>query len=845
MHEAVRVLFVSDQTGPTTPAAIRATGAFACAAGGELAALWLWRAGHPVPSAVWWGCGLLVLAVGAAGRCGPRAAVLGLALVLLVGGRFTSRILERPADDLAAMLPAPAEPGGGSILTVEGVVVEGPERLSSGGALAGYRVLGESFGLTVRARAVVGESGVIGVRGRVRVMVSGGAPEVEVGQRVRVQGVARAVEAPGNPGESDARLWAAQDGLGARLSVASAALVTVLEPEPGARAWVGRAWLTGRAWLRGRAGAVFGDDPGSPRRAMLAALLLGERERAGEEVRSAFARQGLAHVLAISGFHLAVMAGAALFVVRLTGDRGRLEPALVASLVVLYVVVLPAEAPILRSAAMVLAWLGAESLGRRYDKRALLAWVAIAVLLVRPMDLFSLGYQLTFGITAALVWFGSVVHERMFPAALSFQRHEPPDVFEGRWWAQRATQLVSASVLCWLVATPLAARTVGIVSPAAVVATLVVVPVITVLLWAGYGAMVVGVLVPPAGGVAASVLGWLAGLVVAVVGAFDSVPLTTVYVPRVSAGLTAALTVIVLVWLVRGRLRSPGVWAATLVVGGWLAGELYNAGRLDRGALLRIDTLDVGDGTCHLVRSGRDAMLWDCGSLSPSVGVRTIPRAVRALGAWRVREVVVTHPNYDHYSGLVDVAGPLGVERVSFSRAFLAAAGGRPGGAEAALLAALRGRGVEVLELAAGAEFRLGAASVRVLSPPEPSPFAEANDNSLVARFSVGTGGGERRLMLCGDIQRGAIAALMTPGADLAADILELPHHGSVQPTAMALVEAVGPGVVVQSTGPSRALDVRWNAHREGRMWWTTATDGGAWAEIRGDGSVASGSVRR
>jgi hypothetical protein len=281
MHEAVRVLFVSDQTGPTTPAALRATGAFACAAGGELAALWLWRAGHPVPSAVWWGCGLLVLAVGAAGRCGPRAAVLGLALVLLVGGRFTSRILERPADDLAAMLPAPAEPGGGSILTVEGVVVEGPERLSSGGALAGYRVLGESFGLTVRARAVVGESGVIGVRGRVRVMVSGGAPAVAVGQRVRVQGVARAVEAPGNPGESDARLWAAQDGLGARLSVASAALVTVLEPEPGARAWVGRAWLTGRAWLRGRAGAVFGDDPGSPRRAMLAALLLGERGARG------------------------------------------------------------------------------------------------------------------------------------------------------------------------------------------------------------------------------------------------------------------------------------------------------------------------------------------------------------------------------------------------------------------------------------------------------------------------------------------------------------------------------------------------------------------------------------
>ena len=85
----------------------------------------------------------------------------------------------------------------------------------------------------------------------------------------------------------------------------------------------------------------------------------------------------------------------------------------------------------------------------------------------------------------------------------------------------------------------------------------------------------------------------------------------------------------------------------------------------------------------------------------------------------------------------------------------------------------------------------------------------------------------------------------MSPGADLRADVLELPHHGSVQPTAMALVETVNPAVVLQSTGPSRALDIRWNAHRLGRQWWTTATDGAAWVEFHQDGSITSGSVRR
>lgn len=842
------MLFDSEHAGDrnrTTPAALRATGAFVCAAAGEMAALTLWRHGLGAASSLWFGVGLLLLGAGAGRRSGPRVWLLALAAAVLSGGWFTARILERSPRDVASLLPAPTAPGGGSIVTVDGVVVEGPERVESGGAMASFLPMGRSVAMTVRVGSLVGEGGASPARGLVRVTVRGGSPAVGVGERVRVEGIARAIGPPSNPGESDARLWAVQEGRSARMEVPSPALVTALPGDGGVFARAARAWLGARAWLRARASAVLGGDAGSPGGAMLGALLLGERERGAEEVRGVFARQGLAHVLAISGFHLAVMAGAALFVVRLTGDRGRLEPLLVAALVVLYVLVLPARAPILRAAAMVLAWLGAEAVGRRYDKRALLAWVAVGVLAFRPMDLFSLGYQLTFGITGALVWFGAAVHERWFEGPIGFERREPPDVFEGRWWARRATRLVSASVLCWVAATPLVARTVGIVSPTAVVASVVVVPVVTVVLWAGYVAMVLGVLAPAAGGAAAAVLGWLASAVVGLVGFLDMVPGTTVYAPKLSVGLTAGLTVVGVLWLLQRTVRSPGLWALTLVVGGWLAGELYNAGRLEPGAVLRVDMLDVGDGSCYLVRCGREAALWDCGSLNPSIGVRTIPRAVRELGAWRVREVFVTHANFDHYSGLPDVMAQLGVERAGFSRAFLLDAERDPGGGPAALLERLRAQGVEVRALAAGEEFRLGPARARVLSPPDPSPHAPDNDNSLVVSLRVPTRGGERRVMLCGDIGRGAIAPLLSPGADLAADVMELPHHGSVNPTAMELVEAVDPLVVFQSTGPSRALDVRWNAERVGRWWWTSATDGAAWAEIRADGSVTSGSLRR
>jgi len=838
----VRSLPEQDEPECARPAAVRATLACVCFAGGQALAMGAWRAGLSVPSAAWFGAASLVLALGAA--IGRRVCVplLAAALALLAAGHFTSRILELPLSALREALPA--GPGSGAIVTLEGVVLDRPSRIPASGALAPYAFRGEaSVAFTLALDAVRSDAGATPQRGRVRVTVRGGEPDVAPGRRVRLTGIANPIAGPSNPGESDTRLWAAQDGVFAGAIVASPALIEPLPPSPSAIGRARQSLVAARGWLRALAERLLGQDEDSPGRATIGALLLGANESGASEVWGAFARQGLAHVLAISGFHLAVMAGAALFAVRLTGDRGRLEPLVVAMLVLVYMAILPARAPILRAGAIVLAWLASESLGRRYDRRALLAWIAIAVLLVRPMDLFSLGYQLTFGITATLVWFGARVHARMFPAPLEFRR-EPPDLFTRRWWLDRAARLVSASVLCWLVATPLVARTVGIVSPAAVVATLVVVPAVTVLLWAGYAVLLVGMALPGAGEAAGALLGLLAGLVVRVVGLFDAIPGTTLYAPAISPALAAALTAIILWWLVRGRLRSPGLWAATVLALGWLGGELYAAGRTHPSVALRIDTLDVGDGTCHLVRSGRRALLWDCGSLRPSIGVRTIPRAVRALGAWRVPDVLLSHANFDHYSGLPDAMEQLGVERVWVNRAFLDRAERDPGGAAAACLDAVRAAGIAVRQLRDGDTLEIGHARLEVLSPSD-EPFTADNDNSLVARLSARTRAGERSALLCGDIQREAMAALMAPGADLRADILELPHHGSMHATAIEFVGAVDPRVVLQSTGPGRASEIRWNELRRGRDWWMTAEDGAAWAEIATDGAVRSGSFRR
>ena len=95
--------------------------------------------------------------------------------------------------------------------------------------------------------------------------------------------------------------------------------------------------------------------------------------------------------------------------------------------------------------------------------------------------------------------------------------------------------------------------------------------------------------------------------------------------------------------------------------------------------------------------------------------------------------------------------------------------------------------------------------------------------------------------LLCGDAQDEAINAVVASGAARPPLIMEAPHHGSARPAAIAWVTALDPAVVLQSSGPSRANDPRWESVRSSRDWLNTAEQGACWAEVLRDGRIRSG----
>jgi competence protein ComEC len=854
---------------------------------GIVLARWLpeWLAAHPtlrvsaLPAWAWF-CGALACGGASAGVCAlvnrrdaiARASsrrawhavawrVAGLAgMLALAAGWTTARVWEAPARDVSRVLGSSGG-AGPMVVRVEGVVRGAPTPTRPPeGALAPFRVREPGWTFTLAVRRLIDDTGgSIACTGGVRVLVAADAPPgVRGGQGVAVTGIFVPLERATNPGEEDPAPWSRQEGLSGTLRVSSAALVeraphaaSLLDAVRGAIASV-------REALRARARSVLGLDrrtgqpiagpTGAPGRALAGALLLGERTPR-EEWGEAFTRLGLSHVLSISGFHLTVMAAVALWAMRLTGDRGMLEPLIVGALVVAYALMVPPASPVLRSALMVLALLLGEALGRRYDRVCVLGWIVVALLAWRPLDLFSLGFQLSCGLTALLLWASGPLVDRLGPARVRGVIEDAP--IRARL-LRGVRDGALAGAMCWLVAAPMVAHATGLFSPLGILATMLVAPIIVLALWVGYAMLLAGMIVPALGGIARGVLWSLGDASAWLASCLDGLPGSAIVVAPVPLWWALLATSALALWARFGGLRTPRGVAIVIVLGASLAiAWVRGAGLPDRVAV-RVDMLDVGDGTSVLVRSGGDAVLWDA-QRAPARGVlEGVVRSVRALGVHRVRRVVITHPDIDHFAGLPGVLGPLGVREVLVPERFIEQAARAPGGAADTMLRELAGRRASVRAIGAGEVLMIGRARMTVLSPVPGAQFAEDNDHSLVALVEAPRAGATRpaRVLLTGDVGPGAIAALarrVAPERLTPIDAIELPHHGSARPEPIEWVRRLSPRVVMQSSGPTRVGDPRWGVVRDSatlHAWLVTARDGAVGVEFWHDGGVRAGASR-
>lgn len=685
------------------------------------------------------GAGVAVAAV-LAGMMRGRWACgwLFVALALLAAGYLHTRVRQADVHSLAHVLSTGAgQTPGPVLLQLRGVVVGTPEIGQAPSPLddwvrpgSGRQPVSPRLRMDVEVTHVapLGDqlprwqpaSGLVRVSVPTTPSGDDGRPLTQPptpGTVVMVSGGLRAVFAAPGPGVRDAAQALAQDHRVGVLLAESAEAVLKGTPET----WPERvrgAWLGGLHQVRSAARATLlpSEAPVEPGRALLAALVLGVEDPSLAEVQTAFAHTGLVHVLSISGFHLAVAVGLMLVALRAVVERPRAEAAAAALAVLLYVAVVPMSTPLLRSALMVLAMLAAEAAGRRYDRLNTLAWVAVAALAWRPWDLFSAGFQLSFGVTAALVAFGPALASRFGTPRRQLRGllPGPGDQIDAarRWAIKSVGGLVVTCTLAWAISLPAVADHTGRVSLLGVPASAVMIPPIS----AALGLGIAGVTLSAVGGLSAllqplaaagGVLLWLAdeltGWCVVAAQWLDA-PWAAPPVPLPGPVLTALAT-LALWWLARSlaRKKPAAVPAAAAALAlamcvAWPAWRTAN-----QPHTLTVAQLAVNAGRCSVITTPEGCVLVDAGSHSAGTARRLgldVTRAVQALGGYPVRALVLTAADPTSAAGAVEVVQSTGVRLVLVAPAIAELAERVPDSAARPLLAALRATGatVEVIQ---------------------------------------------------------------------------------------------------------------------------------------------------
>src|SRR4030095_13713369 len=134
-----------------------------------------------------------------------------------------------------------------------------------------------------------------------------------------------------------------------------------------------------------------------------AGLLLGDRTELPRDVDDAFRRAGVYHVLAVSGFNVAILAASVWALCRLLRLPHRVSAATAIVVVIGFALVVGPEPSVLRAVVMAVLVLMATLLDRDASVTNSLALAALAILAVRPGDLHDPGFQLSFAATLGIV----------------------------------------------------------------------------------------------------------------------------------------------------------------------------------------------------------------------------------------------------------------------------------------------------------------------------------------------------------------------------------------------------------------------------------------------------------
>ncbi len=574
-------------------------------------------------------------------------------------------------------------------------------------------------------------------------------PDLQPGRLVTFEASLYHPSGPSNPGGYDFREDLLRQGITA--GVYGAKELQISDPD----FFSFQGWTAGiRHSLQQKLLSALGEGAGG----YAATMLLSSRSLISQEDRSAFSRLGIAHVLSVSGFHVGLLVSVLAFLFRLLRLPQRLRLVLYAVLLGFYCALCGFSQPVIRASLLVLLALRGRILSRPRSALHLLSAAFTLMLLISPVQLTGLSFQLSFGAMLGISVITPFLYSLWSPRSRRVDR-----VWNGLCAGLGAQLGILLPELYAFQELPLLGLLVNL--PVIFVASGLI-----LLYWIVLFTLPVPLLSP----MLCEAAGFLTRHLLSAIRFLGSVPGITVWTR--ASDLWTALGVVLLFIVLCGLLRlrprhrlAAGGAALALIVLSLLprphtATEYiqFSVGSADAALLWdrdRVTVIDTG---------------YDDGAVSDFLRRRQLTPD----------EVILTHLHSDHAGGLQS----LREDRIPVSVIYL------PAGAEMAdiqpeilfLLEEYSEEGTEIRTLSAGDRLTFPSGEAKVLWPEKGRvrSLQDANDYSLVLRMD---------LLGTSLLQTGDLSGTYEMYAAAPSDLLKLAHHGSASSTSPDFLSAVSP----------------------------------------------------
>jgi competence protein ComEC len=561
----------------------------------------------------------------------------------------------------------------------------------------------------------------------------------------------------------------------AREGELTAAVLYVRGPpaELGTAPWWQRSAEAMRAGLRQASSGLDEEAAG-----LLPGLAIGDTSALSPRVEEEFVAAGMSHLTAVSGSNLTIMCGTVLLLLRLFRLGPRFSAAAAGTALVGFLVLVGPDPSVLRAGVMGGAALVAMALGRSGSAMSALSLAVSGLVLYDPEMAVNFGFVLSVLATAGLV----LLAPRW--AAAMTRRGVPAGLAEG----------LAVPLAAFVVTAPVIAGMAGKLSLVSIFANVLAAPVVAPATVFGVLATVFAGFWPWAAHVLVSLAGPEADWLIWVARHSARVPGAVVDWPGGWWGglLAGALAVGVVLVLRHRKLRL--VLAIILVVVLLVVVPVRVIAPAWPPAGWAMVACDVGQGDALVLATAEPgrAVVVDTG---PEPG--PVDDCLHRLGVTRIPLLVISHLHADHIGGLSSVFDGRSVGAIAVGPGRAPAWAWRQLSDEAAK------RSIPLLELDVGRQLGWPGLELTVLGPRYVSAKAadaqdgtEINNSSVVIRADTAAG----RVLLSGDVELEAQADLLADHADLRADILKVPHHGS-RYSLPQFLEQVSPRIALVSVG--------------------------------------------